>query len=208
MPDEQNQQPAGVEAERGGVETPTPLDVRKMNSFKHGLTANLLCELDIDCDFQNILQKLAEDFPPFDTLSEIYLEKVAINFIRMARVPKIEKNLINNIMTPPRLVQKFKSKEEERLYLQAEKIYELEVEEWKKDDDNCPVNLDFMGKPKKHLPPKPQAEAYYDFGEETKFNKDNLETIINFATRYGVALDNRFYKSAKELRDYWEAKKR
>lgn len=85
--------------QNGGPRTDEGKQTSRLNALKHGLTANLLSRYD-DFDYDSFLDGLKEELKPMTLLEEIIIERMAVNYLRIIRANKMERNLIESTVNP------------------------------------------------------------------------------------------------------------
>lgn len=186
-------------AQLGGVKTDEGKAITRFNAVRHGLTSNLLSKVDADINFSDLISALKAEFKPAGFIEEVLVERIAINFIRMARATKIEKNLIDSVVNPPALTKKYINQAAQEKYEYDLKVYERKMRELSFEDKLEEVYLCSGARPEK--PTEPKFELVENKGEEAIFSKEQLDELAMVFERYYINSENRFYKSVNELKE-------
>lgn len=193
------QQEANKEnAKLGGVKTEAGKAITRFNALKHGLTSNLLSKFDEDIIFDDLIANLKDELKPIGNIEEILIERIAINFVRMARATKIEKNLIESAVNPSAVVKKYADPEKQKIYELEKKVYDHKIEVLSMDGLE-PIIISNAPRPLK--PNEPEYELIENKGEEELFNEEILNRLAMVIERYYTTAENRFYRALKELRE-------
>jgi len=88
-----------VNAPQGGVKTEEGKAVSKFNAIKHGILQKSLTEYEEDL-YPDILDDLTKELSPIGFLEGMLLERIAMGYLRLFRVAKVEKEYMESILRP------------------------------------------------------------------------------------------------------------
>lgn len=74
---------------KGGVKTPEGKEVSKYNAQKHCVLRETVTEYE-QIDFESVFNDLADMFNPQNRLEEMMIERIAVIYIKLARLSKVE----------------------------------------------------------------------------------------------------------------------
>jgi hypothetical protein len=174
-------------AKLGGVKSEEGKAISKYNAIKHGILGNLISQYDKDINLESLIAKLKEELHPKDLIQEMLVERIGLNYLRMVRALKIEKNLIESIVNPPALEKVYKNTEEKEKYLKAKKS-----------------RFDFLTS-FGEIPDEPEHEIILRKGEKQEFQEEQIRYLVECIDRYYVNAENRFYRA---INMFWEVKGR
>ena len=86
-------------AKKGGVKTPEGKEISKYNAVKHGILSDVITEYDRD-NFEELHQKLIEEFSPETAIEEILVERIFLYVIRLNRSVRAETEFIKKVLDP------------------------------------------------------------------------------------------------------------
>lgn len=182
----------------GGVKTPEGKLISRKNSMKHGLTASVISSFDDGVDFELLLQQWTEEIQPVGPLEEALLERLVINYVRMTRATKVERNFIESHINPPSVVKMYKDAAAAERYEKEMIIYRQNLASWDVKASSLPL-LPYTDELKPSQPDEPEYELVPNLGEKRVFDKDALNMVSTLINRYYVASENRFYKALEVL---------
>uniref|UniRef100_A0A7C4M3H9 Uncharacterized protein n=1 Tax=candidate division CPR3 bacterium TaxID=2268181 RepID=A0A7C4M3H9_UNCC3 len=187
-------------AQKGGIKSAEGKAIVRFNSLKHGLTSVILSDYDNGIDFDEISNKLIEELDPSNLIERMLVERIAINYLRMVRAIKIEKNLFNSSTNPYRITKKYKNEKAGEEFEEQYEIYEKRLKNWENDVyPLTPLALKDIPKPVEPIEPE---HKWIIKGVNREFSENELEVIANTLNRYYVSAENRFYKALREFRGY------
>lgn len=83
----------------GGVKTPEGKSVSKFNAITHGVLRQSLTDYE-EGIYQDLLRDLLAEINPVGILETILVERVALSYVRLFRVAKVEKEYVLSQLTP------------------------------------------------------------------------------------------------------------
>jgi hypothetical protein len=72
----------------------------RFNAVKHGLLARGMTELDDSDEYQALIQRLREAYPPAGDLEEFFIQRIAFHMIRLHRTEGLESEFITSELHP------------------------------------------------------------------------------------------------------------
>jgi len=73
----------------------------RFNAVKHGLLAKGITELDDSEAYESLLQRLTDAYRPVGDLEEFYLQRIALDIMRLRRAARLEAEYITGEIHPP-----------------------------------------------------------------------------------------------------------
>lgn len=86
-------------AKLGGVKTDEGKAVSKFNALKHGILQKSLTDYEKDL-YPSILEDLIKELSPASFLESMLVERIAMGYLRLFRVAKVEKEYMDSILHP------------------------------------------------------------------------------------------------------------
>lgn len=83
----------------GGPKTPKGKSVSKFNAITHGILRNSITEYEQEF-YLNILEDLEEEFYPQGIIEQIIIERIALCYIKLARLQKAETEYVKERLNP------------------------------------------------------------------------------------------------------------
>lgn len=191
-------------AQKGGVKSAEGKAIVRFNSLKHGLTSIILSDYDNEIDFDEISNKLIEELDPSNLIEKMLVERIAINYLRMVRAIKIEKNLFNSSTNPYRITKKYKDEKAGEEFEEQFEIYQKRLRDW--ESEVYPLAYIPQKDIERPIEPIEPEHKWITKGEDREFSESELEAIANILNRYYVSAENRFYKALREFRGYKKKK--
>lgn len=84
---------------RGGVKTEEGKTISKFNAVKHGILQKSLTEYEGDL-YPRILDDLIDELKPIGFMEGMLVERIAMGYLRLFRVAKVEKEYMESILHP------------------------------------------------------------------------------------------------------------
>ncbi len=88
-------------AKLGGVKTEEGKEISKYNALKHGILKQALTEYEEDL-YQDFFRELEEQLSPTGFIEIMFVERIALCYVRLFRIAKVEKEyMISRLSFPP-----------------------------------------------------------------------------------------------------------
>lgn len=84
-------------AHKGGVKTPEGKLIVRFNARTHGILANLVAEYENDF-YKNYLDELFAELQPDSVVENIFVERIAIHYLKLFRLAKAESEFMKNCL--------------------------------------------------------------------------------------------------------------
>jgi len=185
-------------AKLGGVKTPEGREKSRENALKHGLTSKIITPYDKDIDVENFESRLKEELSPNGIIQELLFERILVNYLRLYRITKIEKDYFESLVNPPRVEKVYENNEELKKYeegLAEYKEKKLEVAKDMFEATDVYSNNHLL----KSIPQKPKYKMVSIQGYSFEFDLEKLKELADLINRYYISGENRFYKSLNEF---------
>jgi len=86
-------------SKKGGVKTIEGKEKIKYNALKHGILSNYLTEYDKEL-YRGFYDNLKSELEPFGFLENMILERIAISYVKLFRISKIESDNFKKSLNP------------------------------------------------------------------------------------------------------------
>jgi hypothetical protein len=86
-------------AKLGGVKTEKGKAISRFNAFKHGILSDAITEYDKEI-FNSLHKRLIKENKPKTAIEEIVVERIALSYLRLMRVARVEKEYILSLLYP------------------------------------------------------------------------------------------------------------